>query len=46
VQVGASVGVSCLPADSDDSDVLIRFADEAMYQAKANGRNQIFEHSK
>lgn len=44
VQVGASIGVSFLPSDSSDPGVLLRVADEAMYQAKANGRNQIFEY--
>lgn len=43
VQVGASIGISLLPYHSTDPVVLLRVADEAMYQAKANGRNQIFE---
>ena len=44
VQVGASVGVSLTPQHSLDPVVLLRIADEAMYQAKANGRNQIIEY--
>ncbi|WP_246207182.1 bifunctional diguanylate cyclase/phosphodiesterase [Methylocystis heyeri] len=39
--LSASVGVSLYPADdSDDADMLLRYADQAMYFAKASGRNQ------
>ena len=44
VHVGASVGISFLPTDSEDPGILLRIADEAMYQSKANGRNQLFEY--
>ena len=37
--IGASVGVSLIPGDSDDPDELLRLADLAMYDAKASGRN-------
>ncbi|WP_420225593.1 diguanylate cyclase domain-containing protein [Pigmentiphaga litoralis] len=42
VAVSASIGVTLVPAD-DPSDVqsLMRAADEAMYQAKASGKNRM-----
>lgn len=36
----ASIGVSQYPADSEDGNQLISYADEAMYSAKQLGRNQ------
>jgi len=36
---GVSVGIAVYPDDSDDADELIRSADQAMYQAKQDGRN-------
>ncbi|MDX2423821.1 MAG: EAL domain-containing protein [Amphritea sp.] len=38
--IGASVGISCYPFDSDSGEVMLRHADMAMYLAKDNGRNQ------
>ncbi|MDP2001187.1 MAG: EAL domain-containing protein [Rhodoferax sp.] len=38
VYSGASIGVSFYPNDAKTSENLLRFADMAMYQAKANGR--------
>jgi diguanylate cyclase (GGDEF)-like protein len=45
--VGASIGVSQLPADADTADLLQRHADLALYRAKADGRNryQLFDRS-
>lgn len=40
VAVSASVGVSLYPDDGADSVTLLKAADTAMYQAKAQGRNR------
>jgi diguanylate cyclase (GGDEF)-like protein/PAS domain S-box-containing protein len=40
VRVSASIGVSIYPFDSDEPDVLLRHADQAMYLAKESGRNR------
>ncbi|MFW5815468.1 MAG: EAL domain-containing protein [Wenzhouxiangella sp.] len=40
LQVHASVGVTLYPLDPGDPDTLLRHADQAMYRAKAQGRNQ------
>lgn len=37
--IGASIGVSLIPTDGDEYEELLRLADLAMYDAKANGRN-------
>lgn len=40
LEIGASIGVSIFPNDGDDTETLIRNADEAMYFAKEAGRNK------
>ena len=37
--VGASIGIAIFPDDSENGDILLRHADQAMYIAKNKGRN-------
>ncbi len=39
-QIGASIGISIYPMDSQDADTMLRHADIAMYEAKKKGRNR------
>jgi diguanylate cyclase (GGDEF)-like protein len=39
--VTISLGVAVYPQHGDTADLLVRTADTALYQAKANGRNQV-----
>ena len=39
-QLTASMGVTIFPFDTGDADTLLRHADQAMYQAKHNGKKQ------
>lgn len=39
LELTASLGVTFYPGDSEDPDTLLRHADQAMYQAKQEGRN-------
>lgn len=41
VMISASAGCSVYREDSDEADELLKFADCAMYRAKAAGRNQL-----
>lgn len=45
VKVGASVGISMFPASSNNKEMLIALADEAMYRVKAEGRQGCRLHS-
>jgi diguanylate cyclase (GGDEF)-like protein/PAS domain S-box-containing protein len=38
IQLGASIGISTYPGDSDDAQGLLKRADMAMYRAKEHGR--------
>jgi len=38
--MSASIGVAIYPRDEQSPDALLRFADQAMYQAKISGRNK------
>lgn len=40
-RVTASIGVSSFPNPVNDAKALFKFADEAAYEAKKNGRNQV-----
>ncbi len=42
VLIAASSGVTLYPQDNSDPDTLLRHADQAMYQAKQQGRNRYF----
>jgi diguanylate cyclase (GGDEF)-like protein len=39
--ISCSIGVSIFPQDGDDGEVLMKYADAAMYRAKGQGRNNI-----
>ncbi len=41
ISVTASIGVSCLRAETEAVESLFKEADEALYHAKKNGRNQV-----
>ena len=40
LKVTASIGVAIFPHDGNDPDILLRHADQAMYQAKQAGKNR------
>ena len=44
--IGASIGITICPKDGEDSEVLSKNADLAMYQAKYNGKNTYSFYSK
>ncbi|EDL65411.1 GGDEF domain-containing protein [Bacillus sp. SG-1] len=41
IPLSISLGVASFPADAEDIQTLIQSADEALYEAKRNGRNQV-----
>lgn len=44
LQLSASMGITLYPDDQSDNDLLLRHADQAMYQAKMAGRNRYCLH--
>jgi len=40
INISASIGVTLFPQNNNDSDILLRHADQAMYTAKQKGKNQ------
>ncbi|MGZ5008987.1 MAG: PAS domain S-box protein, partial [Methylobacter sp.] len=40
--LSASIGVTIYPQDNEDSDTLLRHADQAMYIAKQSGKNRFY----
>ena len=44
IQVSASIGISIYPQDSHSAMVLLKYADEAMYKAKEQGKRQFCWH--
>lgn len=39
IYIGASIGITLLPEDTKDASILLGYADMAMYEAKAKGKN-------
>jgi diguanylate cyclase (GGDEF)-like protein/PAS domain S-box-containing protein len=39
--ISASIGVTIYPRDDEDTDILLRHADQAMYEAKEQGKSRI-----
>ncbi|MEO7106136.1 MAG: EAL domain-containing protein [Rhodoferax sp.] len=45
VFVTASIGVSLYPRDGDHGEILLRYADMAMYRVKEHGRNSVRQYA-
>jgi two-component system cell cycle response regulator len=45
MQVTISIGVAATCGESDSPEALLKRADEAVYEAKAKGRNQVIAHA-
>ncbi len=43
---GASLGIALFPSDSDDAETLLKYADNAMYHAKKQGKNNFQYYQK
>jgi diguanylate cyclase (GGDEF)-like protein/PAS domain S-box-containing protein len=46
VTVTLSAGAACFPDDGVDGEAILRAADEALYRAKADGRNRVMTYSR
>jgi len=44
ILVTTSIGITFYPQDNHDADTLLRHADQAMYKAKAEGKNRFYIH--
>jgi diguanylate cyclase (GGDEF)-like protein len=42
ITVTISIGISCFDREADSIDSILRHADQALYQSKADGRNQVY----
>lgn len=40
IYIGISIGISIYPTDHHEAEMLLKYADDAMYQAKKNGKNK------
>ena len=45
VDMGASIGATLYPSDSEEADILLRHSDHAMYIAKQGGKNRFHVYS-
>lgn len=45
VRATFSAGVACLPQHGRTGEAILRAADHALYESKANGRNQVTVYS-
>jgi|GEM_PF-5382438 len=41
VSISISIGIACYPDSADNKEAVIKLADEALYRAKRNGRDQV-----
>ncbi|MDA8099063.1 MAG: diguanylate cyclase [Nitrospiraceae bacterium] len=44
LKITLSIGVAAFPEDTENRDILVACADEALYHAKRNGRNRVCFH--
>lgn len=44
IAIGCSVGMALWPTDDSDFETVLRYADQALYAAKRNGRGQVGVH--
>jgi diguanylate cyclase (GGDEF)-like protein len=46
IGIGCSIGMALWPVDDTDFDTVLRYADQALYAAKRNGRGQVGVHGR